>query len=195
MPSIWTDWYQRLEAEIMIIGQDWGPYIDMENLNKKYQENQTRNNWEELIETEKSLTKRQLTNFIKESSNNEVTNLDNFYITNAIMCARQGTSYRADNINLKKSTINCKDFLEEQITIINPKIILTLGYYPLLALSEIFNFEIKATLKECIKSNPYFKVENYTIIPLYHKHCSIIILHNLVCLSELYCFMMYNLQI
>ncbi|MCI8461309.1 MAG: hypothetical protein HFE81_07910 [Bacilli bacterium] len=168
MPSIWTDWYQRLEAEIMIIGQDWGPYIDMENLNKKYQENQTRNNWEELIETEKSLTKRQLTNFIKESSNNEVTNLDNFYITNAIMCARQGTSYRADNINLKKSTINCKDFLEEQITIINPKIILTLGYYPLLALSEIFNFEIKATLKECIKSNPYFKVENYTIIPLYH---------------------------
>lgn len=168
MPSIWTDWYQRLDAEIMIIGQDWGPYIDMENLNKKYQENQTRNNWKELIETEKSLTKRQLTNFIKESSNNEVINLDNFYITNAIMCARQGTSYRADNINLKKSTINCKDFLKEQITIINPKIILTLGYYPLLALSEIFNFEIKATLKECIKSNPYFKVENYTIIPLYH---------------------------
>lgn len=168
MPSIWTDWYQRLDAEIMIIGQDWGPYIDMENLNKKYQENQTRNNWKELIETEKSLTKRQLTNFIKESSNNEVINLDNFYITNAIMCARQGTSYRADNINLKKSTINCKDFLKEQISIINPKIILTLGYYPLLALSEIFNFEIKATLKECIKSNPYFKVENYTIIPLYH---------------------------
>lgn len=98
----------------MIIGQDWGPYIDMEKLNEKYQENQTRNNWKELIETEKSLTKKQLTNFIKVSSNNEVTNLDNFYITNAIMCARQGISYRADNINLKKSTLNCKDFLEEQ---------------------------------------------------------------------------------
>ncbi len=168
MPSIWTDWYQRLDAEIMIIGQDWGPYIDMEKLNEKYQENQTRNNWKELIETEKSLTKKQLTNFIKVSSNNEVTNLDNFYITNAIMCARQGISYRADNINLKKSTLNCKDFLEEQITIVNPKIILTLGYYPLLALSEIFNFEIKTTLKDCIKSNPYFKVKSYTIIPLYH---------------------------
>lgn len=152
----------------MIIGQDWGPYIDMEKLNEKYQENQTRNNWKELIETEKSLTKKQLTNFIKVSSNNEVTNLDNFYITNAIMCARQGISYRADNINLKKSTLNCKDFLEEQITIVNPKIILTLGYYPLLALSEIFNFEIKTTLKDCIKSNPYFKVKSYTIIPLYH---------------------------
>lgn len=38
----------------------------------------------------------------------------------------------------------------------------------MLALSEIFNFEIKTTLKDCIKSNPYFKVKSYTIIPLYH---------------------------
>ncbi len=29
IPSIWTDWFNRLNSKIMIIGQDWGPYIDM----------------------------------------------------------------------------------------------------------------------------------------------------------------------
>ena len=26
IPSIWTDWFNRLDSNIMIIGQDWGPY-------------------------------------------------------------------------------------------------------------------------------------------------------------------------
>ena len=168
IPSIWTDWYNRVNADIMIIGQDWGPYEDMKKLNANYQNSKTPSNWKNLIEAEKSLTKKQLTKFIKESSNNQVTDLDGFYITNAIMCARNGSSYRGDNINLKKSTIYCRDFLSEQISIVKPKIILTLGYYPLLALSEIFNFEIKNTLKECIAGRPLIKIKDYIIIPLYH---------------------------
>lgn len=152
----------------MIIGQDWGPYEDMKRLNIEYKKNKTSANWTKLIESEKSLTKKQLTKFIIESSAGKETNLDNFYITNAIMCARRGTSYRSDNINLKKSTIFCIPFLKEQIAIVNPKIILTLGYYPLLALSQIFNFKISKNLKESIKENPIIKVDNYLIIPLYH---------------------------
>jgi len=38
IPSIWTDWYNRLNFEIMIIGQDWGPYSDMKKLHEKYLE-------------------------------------------------------------------------------------------------------------------------------------------------------------
>ena len=30
IPSIWTDWFNRLNSKIMIMGQDWGPYSDME---------------------------------------------------------------------------------------------------------------------------------------------------------------------
>lgn len=168
IPSIWTDWYNRVDAKIMIIGQDWGPYADMQKLNKEYLKDKTPTNWQSLIESEKSLTKKQLNKFITESSSGKVNSLDNFYITNAIMCARYGTSYRADNINLKKSTIYCLPFLKEQISIVKPKIILTLGYYPLLALSQIFNFEISKTLKECIKEKSTIKADNYLIIPLYH---------------------------
>lgn len=32
IPSIWTDWLNRLDSKVMIIGQDWGPYVDMKGL-------------------------------------------------------------------------------------------------------------------------------------------------------------------
>lgn len=34
IPSIWTDWFNRLNSKVMVIGQDWGPYKDMKKLNK-----------------------------------------------------------------------------------------------------------------------------------------------------------------
>lgn len=36
IPSIWTDWLNRLDSKIMIIGQDWGPFNDMKTLNELY---------------------------------------------------------------------------------------------------------------------------------------------------------------
>ena len=51
IPSMWTDWSRRLDADIMIIGQDWGPFSEMKRLHEKYLENETAETWEELIET------------------------------------------------------------------------------------------------------------------------------------------------
>lgn len=165
IPSIWTDWLNRLNSDIMIIGQDWGPYNDMKKLHNLLSEDKS--NWNELIELEKSNTKKMLEKYIKESSNNEYY-LDNIYITNAIMCARKGSLYRGNNINLKTSTLNCSEYLLKQIEIVKPKVILTLGYYPLMSLSRIFNFRIGKTLKETIVKLPEIMVNNYVIIPLYH---------------------------
>ena len=165
IPSIWTDWFNRLNSEIMIIGQDWGPYSDMKKLNNLLKTDKS--NWKELIESEKSNTKKMLNEYIKTSSNNRY-NLDNIFVTNAIMCARKGSNYRGNDINLKKSTINCSKYLLEQIEVVNPKVILTLGYYPLLSLSNIFNFKICDTLKKTIENYPEIKINNYVIIPLYH---------------------------
>lgn len=165
IPSIWTDWFNRLDSEIMIIGQDWGPYSEMLKINKLL--NSDKSNWEYLIESEKSNTKKILEKYIIESSNNKYS-LDNIYITNAIMCARQGELYRSNNISLKASTLNCSEYLLRQIEIVKPKVILTLGYYPLVSLSRIFNFKIGKTLKETILEYPEIRSDNYVIIPLYH---------------------------
>lgn len=167
IPSIWTDWFHRLDSKIMIIGQDWGPYNDMKMLNELYMQNPTVDNWKYLIEQEKSKTKKLLEYYIKESSNNNYS-LDDIFITNAIMCARKGENYRGDNINLRESTNHCKEYLLKQINILKPKIILTLGYYPLLALSKIYNFTIEKNLKNMIHKNPEISIHDFTIIPLYH---------------------------
>lgn len=165
IPSIWTDWFNRLESDIMIIGQDWGPYRDMKSFHELL--NKDKSNWKKLIESEKSTTKKMLESFIIESSNNKCA-LDDIYITNAIMCARQGTHYRGDNIDLKKSTLNCSEYLLKQIQIVKPKVILTLGYYPLMSLSKTFEFNIEKTLKETILKSPKIEIGNLVIIPLYH---------------------------
>ena len=165
IPSIWTDWFNRLDSKIMIVGQDWGPYNDMKKFSDLLKSDKS--NWQEIIGLEKSNTKKLLNYYIKQSSNNNYS-LDDIFITNAIMCARQGDSYRGNNIDLKKSTINCSEYLLKQIDIIKPKVILTLGYYSLLSLSKIYNFKIDRTLKETINKYPEINVNNYVIIPLYH---------------------------
>lgn len=165
IPSIWTDWFNRLDSKIMIIGQDWGPHNDMKHFNSLL--NQDKSNWKEIVELEKSNTKKMLEYYIKTSSGGRYS-LDDIFITNAIMCARQGENYRGNNIDLNKSTISCSEYLLKQISIVKPKIILPLGYYPLKALSEILNFNIENTLKNTIEKYPEIKVNDYTIIPLYH---------------------------
>ncbi len=165
VPSIWTDWFNRLDAKIMVIGQDWGPFNDMKKLNELLKDDKS--NWNELIESEKSNTKKLLESYIKESSNNKYS-LNDTFITNAIMCARQGNNYRGNNINLKCSTLNCKEFLLRQIEIVKPKIILTLGYYPLYSLSKIYNFKIENNLTKTIEKYPIIKIKDFIIVPLYH---------------------------
>lgn len=165
IPSIWTDWFNRLNSDIMIIGQDWGTYSDMKKLHNLLKNDKS--NWNKLIKSEKSTTKKRLEKYIKETSNKKYS-LDNCYVTNAIMCARQGKLYRGNNIDLKTSTLNCSEYLSKQINVIKPKVILTLGYYPLLSISRIFNFKIEKSLKQTIEENPEIIVNNYVIIPLYH---------------------------
>lgn len=165
IPSIWTDWFNRLNSKIMIIGQDWGPYKDMKKLNEMLKNDKS--NWNELIESEKSNTKKLLEKYIKDSSDNKYT-LNDIFITNAIMCARQGDNYRGNNIDLTKSTINCSNQLLKQIELVKPKVIVTLGYYPLMSLSKTLNFTIEKTLKNTINKYPEIILDDYIIIPLYH---------------------------
>ncbi len=103
-----------------------------------------------------------------ESSNGKIDSINDNYITNAIMCGRKGNNYRGNNINLKCSTLNCKEFLLRQIEIVKPKVILTLGYYPLYSLSTIYNFKIENNLTKTIEKYPIIKLASFIIVPLYH---------------------------
>jgi uracil-DNA glycosylase family 4 len=185
IPSIWTDWYNRLSSKIFVVGQDWGPESDMMFFYNRYKElckknkNDEKENWSQIISEEKSITKKMLTKFLIKSAynNNYIIDnkyLDKIYITNAIMCARRGSSYRDTTyFKVKDCTLNCTEFLKKQIEIIGPKVILTLGYYPLLALSSIYNFSIRDNLSTTISETPEIFIENVCIIPLFHPAAQI----------------------
>lgn len=99
--------------------------------------------------------------------------MDKIYITNAILCARSGNHYRSDSIKLKECTLNCCGFLKKQIDMVKPKVILTLGFYPLLSLSKIYGFKIEKNLTQTLKKHSLFQVEGITIIPIYHPAAQI----------------------
>lgn len=173
VPSIWTDWYNRLDSKIMIIGQDWGPFNEMRKFHDMYIGDKTDDNWKRIIEEEKSLTKKLLTKYLVDSGRDYGLDIDenfinNIYITNAIMCARNGDNYRSNNIKLKECSLNCSKYLKRQIDIVKPKIILTLGFYPLLSLSKIYDFIIDKTLKDNINNYGSYEIQDMIIIPLYH---------------------------
>lgn len=168
VPSIWTDFLNHLDSDVMVIGQDWGPYEDMKSLYERYKSGE---DFKALIDEEKSLTKRNLYKFIYLT--NPSFDVQDIYITNAIMCARSGSNYRGNNIDLKHSTICCSKFLKRQIDIVKPKVIITLGYYPLLSLASIFGFEIEDNLTKSIVNTPVIEVNDYIIIPVYHPAAQI----------------------
>lgn len=56
----------------------------MEELNEKYITNETLENRKNLIESERSNTKKLLTKYLIESSNGKINNIDKIFITNAI---------------------------------------------------------------------------------------------------------------
>lgn len=171
IPSIWTDWYRRIPSSLMIIGQDWGPFKAMQDYHKKYKEEGIP--FDEVIDMEKSLTKRNLEKFLTISALHHSISFtkedfQKVYITNAILCARQGDYYRGDTIKLKECSLFCSSFLKKQIELSKPKVICTLGYYPLLALSSLYSISLLKTLSKTIEAHPYYDVDGLFIIPLYH---------------------------
>lgn len=173
IPTIWTDWYSRIDSDIMIIAQDWGTYSDMLKYREEYINllSTDEEAWYTLINRQDTLVHKKLYKYLKKSAELEKYELeedflDKIYLTNAVMCARQGTSYKdTKNFDVKPCTINCTKFLKKQIDIVKPKIIVALGYHPLLALSKIYNFEISPNHNDNLN---IIKTNNLTIIPAYH---------------------------
>lgn len=188
IPSIWTDWINRADSKLMIVGQDWGPYIDMERLYKKYcksiaAERDRREAWSAIVNEPESMTKKLMTEFIVQSSKEmgidvDETILDSFFVTNAVLCARKGTNYRGNNnFKPKFCTENCTAKLKKEIEIIRPLVIITLGYWPFYSIAKSYNIPVYKTLGENLVRyssdiNSIVNISNDNspiyVLPVYH---------------------------
>lgn len=82
--------------------------------------------------------------------------LEDTYFLEAIKC------YPKDRKYLKKCSNNCRKYLLEQLLIIDPKIILTLGDIATRSLLDIKYSKFGNVVGKC------FNYEGYDVIPIYH---------------------------
>lgn len=193
IPSIWTDWLNRGDSQLMIVGQDWGPYVDMVKLHDKYcdlvaEGQDKRKAWSDIVNEPESMTKKMMKEFIIKSAKQtgiivDEEILNSFYVTNAVLCARRGNNYRGNNnFKPKLCTENCTDNLKKEIEILKPLVIVTLGYWPFYSIAKSYNISIYKTLKENLErySSDISNIINISngkkpiyVVPVYHPTAQI----------------------
>jgi hypothetical protein len=156
IPNRWFDWENRIHSPVMIIGQDWGPYIHL----RKYIDDPTQDHFAS-SRTEK---------FIINTLNSiDTTLIDSIFFTVAVIFTRTGTLFRgSQNYNEAKSFDISFPYVSRQINIVRPKIILTLGGLAFKTIDQHFRLNAGSQKLNKIVSAGEFQIGDTVIIPAYH---------------------------
>ena len=152
----WTQWQGNLNARVMVIAQDWGGkdyYVKHKGL-----------------EEDNNATNRQVCKLL-ESVNIQIrlpreTQDDRpLFFTNAVLCLKRGLltgSVKSSWFN------NCGSaFLRPQVELVNPKVVVTLGYRAYDALMKAYARPRKALMREAVKSIEELPGGS-VLVPVYH---------------------------
>jgi len=187
VPNLWTDWANRLHAKIMMVGQDWGAEggeIGTTSLRRRFEDTVAEGGDSEEIWRQMrkplGLDASRTVRFFTESAKREglptiPTNfMDDLYLTNSVLCVRRGREFSGyDNFDIRRSILNCRKFLERQIEIVQPAVVVTLGSWPLWALNQIGSESLGKKLATVQAKPPGYIMTTIgqtvvSIIPLYH---------------------------
>jgi len=175
IPNKWFDWENRVNAKIMIIGQDWGPYKVLlpyiENYNKDL-------NYEDfLFKTFSSRTEKfiltSLSKSYKEKYGKTMTKdvWNKFIFTVAVLFTRQGKQFRGsefydESFGMKESL----PYLKRQIEIIKPKVIIVMGGTAWKQIKDIYNLKYPDKFSEVILklNRKPIVYKDVKIIPIFH---------------------------
>lgn len=137
--NLWTYWEggrDRLNAEILLVGQDWGHIPDVaetEKALKQAGDARGQIKYKELFAPMNSVTDDNLCSLFKVVKGCENVGSDfekaernckNVFFTNYACCYREGNTSGGFN---KEWIENCKDNIKELVGIIQPKVIICLG--------------------------------------------------------------------
>lgn len=179
IPNKWFDWNNSVDSQIMIIGQDWGPYSALEKFIDKYEDmrNLPNFNYDKfLYETFSSRTEKFIIKAIEETyppGDKSALELSNFFIyTVAVMFTRKGIHFRGNhNFDPIKSAEHSFPFLERQISILQPKVIMPLGGLALSQVEKCFHLDLPGkNLTQKIENlgENVVRVGETVIIPNFH---------------------------
>lgn len=164
----WTEWQGNLNSDLMVVGQEWGGtrnYRDQKGADLDIDDTN-----ENLVILLNSI---QITVGVPSQYQQKAHPPEYFlYFTNAILCLRDGNASNSSgnqNVPKIKAFRNCgARFLKQQIDIVKPKVIVTLG---LLAYRSVLSFacglKAKNTMAKAFSAGSV-KIGPSTLVPLYH---------------------------
>jgi DNA polymerase len=161
----WTRWQGSLDAQIMVIGQDWG--------DKRYFED-NKGGEAKSNPTNKTLIQLLAGVGINLAVPEEEKQLQVAFFTNAILCLK-GNGLQGP---VKRCWFqNCSVFLKKQVEIVAPKIVISLGEMAFRAL--LAAFELKAGgFKAAVEDSKGILLPNGSILfPVYHCGARILNTH------------------
>jgi uracil-DNA glycosylase len=182
IPNKWFDWERRADAKIMIIGQDWGPYIALKKYVDDYETSKDEPDFDYdkfLFKSLSSRTEKFIIKVIEDTYRDYYGDFnpqiwEEFFFTMAVLFTRPGKHFRGNhNFDEKRSYEISYPYVSEQITIVQPKVIVTLGGLGFKAVNDHFKLGLeKKTVTQIIKDlttkDHIIQLDNTTIIPNFH---------------------------
>jgi len=167
----WSDWQGNLDADTMIIGQEWGGTDNYERQFGRDRDGDPTNGNLVTLMANTGVT-------LPPPGAMQGTPEDGiFFFTNSVLCLRRGAATnRTDgekgpkNNALSKDTFtNCaRRFLRAQIEIVEPRFVLVLGLLAWNGLMEAFSLAPRNTLKEAFQRGHLSLNRNTIAFSLFH---------------------------
>lgn len=144
----WSRWYGNPNAELMVVGQDWG---DTEYFIKRRG-----------MEDPKNPTNKVLVELLTLVG----IDMDGVFLTNAILCLKRGG---LQAIVKEEWFRNCEVFLKSTIQLVEPRILVTLGKRAYVSVSNIFGLSA-IPFNEAVSDPDGFALPNGStrFFPMYH---------------------------
>jgi uracil-DNA glycosylase len=163
----WSRWQGNIDAEIMIVGQDWGDdryFID----NKGFDKTRTKSGAPYENPTNKALMDLLNTIGVNIEPCKDYETKGDLFFTNAILCLKK--KGRMQGPVKDKWLKNCGErFLRPLIDIVCPKVVITLGEKAYRSLCNIYNLEQEKNFKDAVENdNGYPLSANTLLFPVYH---------------------------
>lgn len=179
IPNKWFDWESKVNAPVMIIGQDWGPYVELKKFIDDYESKKDDADFdyqEFLFATFSSRTEKFIMRAIEETyqevGKTALELSDYFFYSVAVLFTRTGIHFRGNhNFDPIRSAEHSYKYLARQIDILSPKIIMPLGGLALDQIEKYFDLNLEGnSLTEKIDNlNTGVIIQKETIIiPNYH---------------------------
>ena len=167
----WSDWQGNLDADIMVIGQEWGGTDNYLRQSGRDRDQDPTNANLVMLMKEVGVLLPPPSDVQGSSENGTV------FFTNAVLCLRQGaaTSRIAGqkpvkaNVPANEVFSTCaQTFLRAQIELVEPGFVLVLGLLAWNGLMEAFSLPRRSTLKEVFERGPFPLNKTTTAFPLFH---------------------------